>query len=236
MAAPGHLFPTTRWTLILEAKEGPEARRRALEELLAVYWRPLYIYLRRRGRDAAAAEDAVQGFFLRLLEADDFLLRLSPDRGHLRGYLKAGLDHFVANEHARDRAQKRGGGVRVVPLDTAALERALPASPDDPTLAFDREWALAVMERSISRLRAEYTEGRRQGDAETVFRFFGLGEAPTYAAAALESGMTAAQFKASLHRARVRFRTLLKEEIAHTVGPGADVDREMAELMRALAS
>jgi DNA-directed RNA polymerase specialized sigma24 family protein len=232
----GGLFPTTRWTLILEAQEGPQARRRALEELLAVYWRPLYIYLRRRGRDAAAAEDAVQGFFLRLLEADDFLLRLSPDRGHFRGYLKTGLDHFLSNQYARDQAQKRGGGVRVVPLDTAVIERELPAAPEDPALAFDREWALAVMEQSLSRLRAEYADGRRQGDVETVLRFFGLGEAPTYAAAAAASGVTVAQFKASLHRARVRFRTLLREEIAHTVGPGADVEHEMAALLKALAA
>ena len=205
-----------------------------METLLATYWTPLYIYLRRRGQDAANAEDAVQGFFLHLLEGDEFLLRLDPARGRFRGYLKAGLDHFLANQYASAQALKRGGGVRVVPLDTAVAERELLAAPDDPTAAYDREWALRVMERALGRLRAEYAEGRRQGHAETMLRFFSLTEAPSYAEAAAECGQTVPQLKASLHRARVRFRTLLREEIAETVGEEADLDQEMAELLRAL--
>jgi DNA-directed RNA polymerase specialized sigma24 family protein len=220
--------------LILSAREGEEARRRALETLLATYWTPLYIYLRRRGQDPANAEDAVQGFFLHLLEGDEFLLRLDPARGRFRGYLKAGLDHYLANQYASAAALKRGGGVRVIPLDTAVAERELLTAPEDATAAYDREWALRVMERALSRLREEYAEGRRQGNAEAMLRFFSFAEAPTYAEAAAQCGQTVPQFKASLHRARVRFRALLREEIAETVGEDADLDQEMAELMRAL--
>ena len=43
------LFPTTRWTLVLSAREGEAARRAAVEPLMATYWRPLYLYLRSRG-------------------------------------------------------------------------------------------------------------------------------------------------------------------------------------------
>ena len=176
----------------------------------------------------------MQGFFLHLLEGDDFLLRLDPTRGRFRGYLKSGLDHFLANQYASATALKRGGGVRVIPLDTAVAERSLPLAPDDPDKAFDREWALRVMEQGLLRLRAEYAEGRRQGNPEAMLRFFSLGQAPTYAEAAAECGQTVPQFKASLHRARVRFRALLREEIAETVGPDADLDQEMVDLMRAL--
>ncbi len=71
------MFPTTRWTLILAAQTDESARRAALDTLLSAYWRPLYVYLRRKGLPAEAAEDAVQGLILGLLE-QDALSRLDP--------------------------------------------------------------------------------------------------------------------------------------------------------------
>ena len=76
------MFPDTRWTLVLASRQGGEARRIALETLLGAYWRPLYLFARRKGLSAEAAEDAVQGFFLKLLELD-FPDRLDPARGRL---------------------------------------------------------------------------------------------------------------------------------------------------------
>jgi RNA polymerase sigma-70 factor (ECF subfamily) len=227
-------FPTTRWTLILASREGEEARRGALEALFTTYWRPVYVYLRRKGLASEAAEDVVQGFFASLLEKE-FLERADPARGRFRGYLRVSVDHYLANLYEKEAARKRGGGLRFVPLDVALAERELPGAPEDPGLAFDREWAVAVMERALLRLRREYEEGRRRGRLETVLRFFGFGEAPSYAEAAAECGMSVVQFKASLHRARARFRELMLEEVGATVGEDRDVDGELLELRRLLA-
>jgi RNA polymerase sigma-70 factor (ECF subfamily) len=47
--------------------------------------------------------------------------------------------------------------------------------------------------------------------------------------------MTVPQFKAALHRARARFREILREEVEATVdGPG-DGEREIGDLLRALS-
>ena len=145
------------------------------------------------------------------------------------------MDHYLANLYEKEAARTRGGGQRFVPLDLVLLERELPAAPEDPGAAFDREWAVAVMERALKRLRQEYEEGRRRGRLETVLRFFGLGEAPSYAEAAAECGMSVVQFKASLHRARARFRELLLEEVGATVGEDREADAELHELRRLLA-
>jgi len=228
------MFPTTRWTLVLASQEGAENRRAALEQLFAIYWRPVYVCARRKGLDPARAEDAVQGLFLQLLERD-FPARLDPAKGRLRGYLKAALDHYVINLHEKESALKRGGGQPVVPLETLAAERELAATPEAPEAAFDREWALTVMERALARLRSEYEAGRRKGDVETVLRFFRPDAAPSYAEAAAACGMSVPQFKASLHRARARFRELLKEQVADTTD-GADADKELEQLLQALRS
>jgi RNA polymerase sigma-70 factor (ECF subfamily) len=228
------MFPTTRWTLILAARGGGDAERAALEQLCATYWKPVYFFLRRKGMPPPAAEDAVQGFFLHLL-GQDFLPRLDPDRGRFRSYLLRSLEHYLVNLHDHDQALKRGGGYRFVPLDVANAERELPATPEAPQAAYENEWALGVMERALGRLAREYEEGRRKGRADVVLRFFALDRAPSYAEAARESSMTIPQFKAALHRARARFREILREEVEATVdGPG-DGEREIGDLLRALS-
>lgn len=228
------MFPTTRWTLILSARQGPEAERAALETLLGTYWKPVYFYLRRKGLSVEAAEDAVQGFFLHLLERD-VLPRLDPARGRFRSYLLTSLDHYVVNQYHHDAAVKRGGRTKIVPLDTLVGERDLPAVPDDPGRAFDREWATSVMERAIARLRRDYEEGKRKGPADVFLAFFRPEDSPSYAEAAAACGLTTAQFKAALHRARERFRELVREEVAATVGADDEVEMEMRALFEALA-
>jgi RNA polymerase sigma-70 factor (ECF subfamily) len=228
------MFPTTRWTLILASHQGGEAERKALEQLCATYWRPVYVFLRRKGLSPPAAEDAVQGFFLHLLERE-FLSRLDPARGRLRSYLLRALEHYLVNLHERDAALKRGGAYRLVPLDTDVVERGLPAAPTPAPDAFEREWALGVMESALGRLRREYEDGTRKGRADVILGFFGLDRAHTYAEAARECAMTVPQFKAALHRARGRFREILREEVAATVEDDADADREIGLLVRALS-
>jgi RNA polymerase sigma factor (sigma-70 family) len=232
------MFPTTRWTLILASREGDQARREALEALLTTYWKPVYFYLRRRGLAVDSAEDAVQGFFLQLLE-HDFLPRLDPARGRFRSYLLTALDHYLASQHERESARKRGGGVRMVPIDLALAERELEAAPAEALVAYEREWAVGVMERALVRLRQEYEQGRRHGPAEVFLRFFSFESAepaPTYADAAARVGLTASQFKAALHRARRRFRELLREEVRGTLQDDSHADGEIGELVRALGA
>lgn len=225
IGGPARDFPATRWTLILAAREDPLRRRRALEELLAAYWKPLYAGARRRGLPIEDAKDAVQGLFSQLLDRD-FPAGLDPSRGPLRAYLKAALQNHLVNRHEADAAQKRGGGRAPVPLDFEVAERHV----EDREDAFDREWAAGVMERALARLRAEI-----ESSYAVVRPFFAFGEAPSYADAARDHAMTVPQLKALLHRARVRFREIVRQEVAETAAPG-EVDAEIAHLLRVLAS
>lgn len=223
-------FPTTRWTLILSAHTSPEARRQALESLLSTYWKPLYVFLRRKGLAPDEAADAVQDLVVQLIERDA-LGKLSPERGRLRAYLRASAANYLANRHERSSTQKHGGGAQWVPLDLALAERLVSEDGEDPERAFERRWAAELMERALSRLGEEYRSGARSGPFELVLAFFGAGEPPPYKDAAARHGMSVPQLKSFLHRARQRFTQLVQEEVGETVAGGDEAQAELSHVI-----
>jgi RNA polymerase sigma factor (sigma-70 family) len=232
-------FATTRWTLVLAAgrKSSPDADQ-ALAELCRSYWYPLYAYVRRRGHGREDAEDLVQSFFERFL-AKNYFEGLDARRGRFRAFLLAALKHFLANDWDRVRRQKRGGGVASLSLDWQdADERYRVDSPDprSPDLAFDRTWALTLLERVMTRLEQE----SRGPDQEELFRvakgFLMLGsEAIPYAEAARQLGREEGAVRVAVHRLRKRYRELLRAEIGQTLSDPAQADEELRSLQAALA-
>jgi len=230
-------FPATRWSLILAARGDAERRRLALEELLGLYWKPLYFFARRKGLGAEDAEDAVQDFLARALEKD-ILARADAGRGRFRSFLRTAIANHLLNLHEEGAALKHGGGAVRVSLDFDIAERDLGGTPAAADAAYDRAWAWQVMERAMERLRQEFESGARSGPFELVRRYFQpeAGELPAYPVLAAEYGMSVEGLKAFLHRARSRYRQLVREEVAHTVDAEADVDAEMRELLRCLTT
>lgn len=224
----GHAFPTTRWTLVSAARLPAETRRRALQELLQIYWPPLVVYLQHRGASLPDAQDIVQDLFAELLNGD-FVQRLDPARGRLRGFLKVAAKHHLARRREREGAQKRGGKRIVVPLDAALCERVTDPSADDAEAAYDRRWAARVLDRALDRLVAQ------AGDRAALLRtFFGGGLAPSYRDAAASAGMSVPQLKSFLHRSRLRYRALLLEEVADTLVDPTEAGDELAALLASL--
>lgn len=231
-------FVTTHWSLVLQAGQpaGPNYRE-SLGTLCQTYWPPLYAYLRRRGYDASAAEDLVQGLFAHLLEREDIALA-DPQRGRFRSFLLTCLKHFVASAHDKDRAQKRGGGKAAVSLDISNAESRFAPQPADhwtPEREFERNWALTVLERVSARLREEMTLAGRSEQFErlrpSLAESFKHGQ---YGEAARALGMTEAAVRVAMHRMRKRYRELLRDEVAQTLADPADVDGEIRDLMAAL--
>jgi RNA polymerase sigma factor (sigma-70 family) len=238
--APGDVFATTHWTVVLAAgrRHTPQSDR-ALEELCRTYWFPLYAYVRRRGHAKADAEDLTQAFFARFLEKN-YLAGLSAERGRFRAFLLAALKHFLANEWDRSRAQKRGGGGLPLSLDwrTADTQFQVAATGGPgPEQAFDREWALALLAKVIERLRDECAaEGRaKQFEQLKVCLTSGPGEVP-HAEAAQALGLGEAAVRVAVHRLRKRYRQLLRDEIARTLADPAQVDEEMRTLFGAFSA
>ena len=110
-------FDKTRWSMVLEAVQSraPGAPR-ALAELCRRYWRPLYVFARRRGRTPEDSEDLVQGFFEHLIGSHG-LAAVDRSKGRFRSFLLASFQNFIAAETRRARAEKRGGRAQLIRLD-----------------------------------------------------------------------------------------------------------------------
>ncbi|MBN1206597.1 MAG: sigma-70 family RNA polymerase sigma factor [Myxococcaceae bacterium] len=231
-------FETTRWSLILTARQGttPEARE-ALSALCEIYWYPLYAFIRRKGHAAEDASDRVQGFFARLLEKNQIAVA-DRQRGRFRSWLLASLQHYLANEWDRESALKRGGGQLLVPLDATAAEdqyRIEPSHELTPERLFERRWALALLERVLNLLRDECTRaGKGPLFGQLKDNLAGEGSEASYQQLAAALGSTPGAVKVAAHRLRRRYRELLREEIAQTVSGPEDIDDELRRLLEAL--
>ncbi|MCU0752371.1 MAG: hypothetical protein MUC40_04985 [Akkermansiaceae bacterium] len=97
-----------------------------------------------------------------------------------------------------------------------------------PDAAFDREWAVALLERVVVRLGGEFAAEGKMERFERIkpFLTMGRGEIP-HASAAAELGMDEGALRVAVHRLRKRYRELLREEIAHTLSDPAMVEEEM---------
>jgi RNA polymerase sigma-70 factor (ECF subfamily) len=231
------VFPNTRWSVVLAARQPTPESAAALEVLCRAYWYPLYAYVRRCGQSPPDAQDLTQEFFQRLLEKR-WLDFADPAKGRLRTFLIVTLKHFLSNEWRRASAQRRGGGVAPVQFHTAFAESRFAAdtralAPDD---TFDQQWAITLLDLTVNRLRAEFAAAGRPGDFESLKSCLLAGRGTiAYATVAQQLGVNEGAARVAVHRLRKRFREIYREEISQTLTEGADLETELRHLAAALA-
>jgi RNA polymerase sigma factor (sigma-70 family) len=234
-------FNTTHWTIVLACgDQGDTARaQQALASLFQTYWYPLYAYVRRRGYGEQDAEDVVQGFCM-FLQEKDAIAKADPHRGKFRTFLLSSLQNFLANENERARAQKRGGGRELIRLDAEEADARYqlePAHSITPEAIFEKRWAHALLDQTVTGLRADFiTRGKeRLFDGLSSFLTSDLRET-SYQAAAEQLGLPLSAIKTTVHRLRRDYRSKLREEISRTVSSPDEIDDELLYLRKILAS
>jgi len=234
------LFATTHWSLVLQAggQNSPQSAE-ALAQLCRAYWYPLYAYVRRQGHDVHDAQDLTQEFFARLL-GQDSIRRANPQRGRFRTFLLSSLKNFLINEWNKAKRQKRGGGHQFLSLDAQETETRFQAEPADhqsPDKAYERRWAMVLLDRVLSQLQCELVAcGQGRLFDELKFCLTGQEAGGCYAEIGGRLGMTEGNVKVNVHRLRRRYRELLREEIGRTVEDPTAIDDEIRELFAALGN
>lgn len=238
MSGPGR-FQTTKWSVVRSARARDEpGSAEALARLCEAYWYPLYFFVRRTGRGADEARDLTQGYFLRMLERN-YLDDVRPEAGKFRSFLLASMKHYLANVKREATALKRGGDAPLLSLDLDTAEdryRHEPADERTPDKAYERQWALAIIERSKERLREELEAAGKQDQHRLLVGYLsGDEQQRPYREVAEELETTEAAVKMAVSRMRRHFGRTLREEIAATVNDPSEVDAEVRHLLSIVA-
>jgi RNA polymerase sigma-70 factor (ECF subfamily) len=198
---------------------------------------PIYSFVRRRGYSREEAEDLTQEFFARVLQHGSFA-EARRERGRFRSFLLASLTHFLANEWDRSTAQKRGGTCPTLSLDFEASEERYHREPfheRTPEAVFERQWALAALDRVLARLREEYALKGHSALFDQLRVFLtGDQDRGSYDEVARALALSDAAAKTAVHRLRRRYTEVIREEIAAIVADPDEVDDEIRFLLAAL--
>lgn len=222
----GPFFPKTRWSAIRDATDpSSPSRVQSLEQIAALYWRPVYAYLRRKwGHSNEDAMDLTQEFFVALCEKE-FLRRLTPERGRFRAYIMTALDNFTRMRHRHQTRLKRGGGVAHMSIEFGpGFEPAFGSSPEQ---VFLREWARTILKDAIVEMKGELDPV-----AFRVFEAYDLSpdNQAGYEELAAKFGLSLSDVKNTLYRTRVKLRELVLKRVRDTVTTEEDAEREMREV------
>ncbi len=232
------IFVTTHWSVVLTAGDrDTTVAREALAKLCQTYWYPLYAFVRRRNFSPPDAEDLTQEFFARFLE-HHWVGDADREKGRFRSFLLSAMNHFLANEWDKARAQKRGGGVPLLPIEFDTAETRYVREPADnvtPEQHFERRWALTLLETVVQRLQAEYEQDGK-GDLFAALNPCLVGDRTSqpYEELAAKLNTSEGAVKSAVHRLRQRYRQLLRDEIAQTVAGPGEVEEELRHLITVL--
>jgi RNA polymerase sigma-70 factor (ECF subfamily) len=239
-------FLTTRWSVVLSCSDSvtdEEKAQAALAELCKIYWRPVFAFICRQGRSVPDAQDLTQEFFAKVLKGR-LLQSADRNRGRFRSLLLTALQRFLHDQVDKHHARKRGGNMRFVSWDDWMAEApshlSIPENESDnwsPERVFDVRWAATVVERALRRLGDECEKhGRRRVFDVLSSCLTADRQDVSYSTLARTLGIQERAVKNLVHRLRERYRALLREEVAETVGGENEIDDELRYLCAALSA
>jgi len=194
-------------------------RDHAVAKFCQLYRKPLLGLLVARKIDPVEAEDLVQGFLLRFLESDA-IARVDRAKGRFRDFLKGALHHYLIDERARARTQKRGGASISFSLDEPGLAETLdlPCANHAHLSHGDRVWAETLLAAALDRLERQCADGHHQ--LFHLLRAHLVGAEPlSYEKIARRLHRSPATLRSDVKRLREKFRENLREELRCLVGP-----------------
>jgi RNA polymerase sigma-70 factor (ECF subfamily) len=220
---------STLWTLVADAKGGPEeAVTAAQRELLRRYSPAVHRYLLDALRNRDAADELAQEFALRFLRGD--CRRVDPQRGRFRDYLKGILSHLIVDYYRRQRRLPQALPANA--RESVAYSEAS-AHGDGQFLESWRNELLALTWDALAR--AEKETGQ---PFHAVLRFriqhpdLRSSQMAEQLSTQLGKPVTAEWVRQTLHRGRDKFAELLVREVADTLQDPTteELEEELSEL------
>ena len=224
LSGPARYEPT-RWSLILSARTpGHPQYLESWNELLRLYWRPVYRTVRFRWNESVeSAKDLTQSFFATAFEGE-WVRQFKPERGRFRTFLKAALENFMRNVRRDSSRLKRGAGA--APLSLDVIDTTEDGTPRSGADLFEREWRRSLLEHAAEELQRE-----ARPDVFAVFSaYFFDPSRPTYRDVAARTGVSESDVTNHLHQAKEKMRQIVRRLVRES----AESDRDFEDEMRAL--
>ena len=244
IGGPSAKFPATRWSAVRAARSSdPVERKRALETIIAAYWKPIYKYTRIRwGKSDEDAKDLTQEFFARMIEKN-YLADFDPSKARLRTFLRVCVDHFIANEAKAARRLKRGGAAEHISLDFSQAEFELShaeafltssASPQRIDEFLEKEFLRSLFGLAVEDLR-KLCDSHGKKSHFRLFEIYDLEEAgpkrPSYAELAAQFKIAATDVTNYLAFARREFRRIALAKLREMTASEEEYRREARALL-----
>ena len=224
-------FANTRWSVVMQqAANETDDDRGALAELAQRFWYPVYAYVRRCGHAPDIAQDITRSFVRQL--TDRFgAHEQRPAPGHFRRFLLCELNDFLAGDW-RASIPRTDTGHLVPPADLEDRNQRDNAGASSPEAAYQRSFAMEVLERALNKLKAEARQAghREMFDALQPY----LSQEPVageYELISQRLHMRPMALAIALKRLRQRLRELAGRELADTVASPEDLAAEQAALL-----
>jgi RNA polymerase sigma factor (sigma-70 family) len=225
MGGPRGHFPSTQLSLLDAAAGGGTLPNEALERVSALYWKPVYRFIRVKFRKSNEdAKDLTQSFFATALQRD-FFARFDPAKASFRTYLRMAVERFAATEYAARNRQKRGGGIDFEPLGEQAI------AAESPESVFEREWQRQLFALALDDLRAHGEQCGKQVQLQ-IFAAYDLAEGsrPSYAELAARHGIAETSVTNHLAWARRMLRQFVTERLRGVTAGERDLRDETRRL------
>src|SRR5262249_24523448 len=161
------------------------------------------------------------------------------NRGKFRSFLLGSLEHFLAHEWTKARAQKRGGGKALFSLDELDAENRYLLEPADALTRrrfMNHRWATTLLEQAMSRLREECIANQKSDLFRRVEPFLSgeKGEA-SYAEISSALQMSEGALKVAVHRLRQRYGELVRAKLRKLLRARRKLTRNCAICSRSCA-
>jgi hypothetical protein len=224
-------FANTRWSMVmhLAGTESPAARD-ALGELAQRYWHPVYAYVRRSGHQPAVAKELTHTILQRLSRDND---TGPPASGHYRHFLLERVRSYLAGELAAPASAVVLEVEAPADLEVRYLRNHLEsATPED---AFQRSFALVVLNRSLQRLRSEADETGHLEMYKALEPYLARDPGPVQCERIIAAlHIRQMTLLMALKRLRQRLRELAAEELSDTVSTADELSSEQDALLAVL--
>lgn len=232
-------FHTTCWTIIGDSHTSDEEKNRhIINDLLGLYWKPVYCYLRRKGYDNEAAKDITQGFFQEIVLGREMIGQADKGKGKFRTFLLTALDRYVIDLHRRHSSTKRHPQGDILPLNDIDLpSHDHGMSPEEE---FNHAWVAELLDKTLSEVQQECEQTNKEihwavFTAKVLNPILEDTKPPSLTDLCKEHNIdTEAQASNMIITVKRRLKKYLEQNLRQRVGSDSEIEPEVSALLKSL--